>query len=190
MNTGERAERWTASQYIIKNSMPIHFNREQNQKGFTLIELLIVIAIISILAAVVFVALDPLTRFQDARDSSRWNDATALLSAIKIDQVDNGGAYLWAVTNASAATNYMISNATTTTGCNLTCDAAATSTSNCVNLQGLVSEGYVGSLPVSSNGTGNWSSIYTGYYMNKSSAGIITVGACESENTTAISVTR
>ena len=60
-------------------------------KGFTLIELLIVIAIIAILAAVVFVSLDPLTRFQDARDARRWTDVDAVLSAMKLDQVDQGG---------------------------------------------------------------------------------------------------
>lgn len=162
----------------------------QSERGFTLIELLIVIAIIAILAAVVFVALDPLTRFQDARDSSRWNDVTALLSAIKVDQVDNGGSYLPAITNATAGTVYMISNATTTSGCNLTCDVTIAATGDCVNLQGLADEGYVGSLPVSPNGTGSWSSTYTGYYMIKSSVGNVTIGACESENTSSISVTR
>ena len=83
-------------------------------KGFTLIELLIVIAIIAIIAAVVFVALDPLTRFQDARDASRWSDTAALLSAIKVDQVDNGGSYLTAVqTPCSNNSNvYMIYDTT------------------------------------------------------------------------------
>ena len=37
--------------------------------GFTLIELLVVITIISILATIVFVSLDPVTRFADARNS-------------------------------------------------------------------------------------------------------------------------
>ena len=40
-----------------------------SKKGFTLIELLIVIAIIAVLAGAVFVALDPLTRFRDARNA-------------------------------------------------------------------------------------------------------------------------
>ena len=53
------------------------------QRGFTLIELLIVIAIIAILAGVVFVSLDPLQRFLDARDAARWTDVTAVLSAVR-----------------------------------------------------------------------------------------------------------
>ena len=50
-------------------------------QGFTLIELLIVIGIIAVLAAATFVALNPLTRFQDARDARRRTDISAVLSA-------------------------------------------------------------------------------------------------------------
>jgi prepilin-type N-terminal cleavage/methylation domain-containing protein len=172
--------------------------KNNNKSGFTLIELLIVIAIIAILASVVFVALDPLTRFRDARDSSRWNDATSILSAIKIDQVDNGGSYLYGVnTDASGsavitatAEYYMISNASTTSGCNATCDQTPSATDHCVNIQGLVDEGYLASLPVSPNGTETWTSALTGYYMRQYSTGAIEVGACESENTSSISVTK
>lgn len=165
-------------------------NIKNIEKGFTLIELLIVIAILAVLASVVFVALDPLSRFQDARDSARWNDATALLSAIKIDQVDNGGAYITPIRNLTADVAYMISSATTTTGCNLTCDVSIVASNNCVNLVGLVAEGYIGSLPISANGEGSWSATYTGYYIIKTSAGTITIGACESEKASAIVVTR
>jgi len=171
---------------------------KNKQKGFTLIELLIVIAIIAILASVAFVALDPLTRFRDARDSSRWNDITAILSAIKVDQVDNGGSYVYGVNTDASGTSvitateeyYMISNATTTSGCNATCDVTPSATDHCVNLQDLVTEGYLVSIPVSPNGTGSWTSALSGYYMRQSSTGAITVGACESENTSSISVTR
>lgn len=163
---------------------------KNKEKGFTLIELLIVISILAVLASVVFVALDPLSRFQDARDSARWNDATALLSAIKIDQVDNRGSYITAIQNLTADTAYMISSATTTSGCNVTCDVPIASTNNCVNLEGLVAEGYIGSLPISANGEGNWTAAYTGYYIIKTSTGTITIGACESEKADEISVTR
>src|SRR3989344_7417247 len=97
--------------------------RNLSKAGFTLIELLIVIAIIAILAAVVFVALDPLTRFRDARDSSRWSDITAILSAIKVDQVDNGGSYIAVVSGLTAGEVYMIGTAVA--GCddqNASCD--------------------------------------------------------------------
>jgi len=60
-------------------------------KGFTLIELLIVIAIIAILSAVVFVALNPLQRFRDARNSKRWQDISTIADSIRLYQINNNG---------------------------------------------------------------------------------------------------
>ncbi|MDO8260432.1 MAG: prepilin-type N-terminal cleavage/methylation domain-containing protein [Candidatus Magasanikbacteria bacterium] len=165
----------------------------KNLKGFTLIELLIVIAIIAILAGVAYVALDPLTRFRDARDSTRWSDVSAMLSAIKVNQVDNGGTYLASIAALTPGTVYMISGDGTTTGCNAqntNCDVAVTATGSCVNLNGLVTAGYIGKVPVSPNGNGAWTTSISGYTLTASTTGIITIAACESENTTAISVVR
>ncbi|MDD4412356.1 MAG: prepilin-type N-terminal cleavage/methylation domain-containing protein [Patescibacteria group bacterium] len=162
-----------------------------NKKGFTLIELLIVIAIISIIAAVVFVALDPLTRFRDSRDAKRWADITAVLSAVKIDQVDNGGDYLSAVKNLSTNTVYMITGEDSTScGDATNCKTDIASDSSCVNLSELVTQGYLGSVPVSPNGEGSWGIKKTGYTIEKSATGILTVRACEGENTTEIRASR
>jgi len=169
------------------------------KKGFTLIELLIVIAIIAIIAAVVFVALDPLTRFRDARDSSRWSDVSAILSAIKIDQVDNGGSYLTAIGSMTADQWYMIVNGAMDVGCDDNdgnCDQTVGSDVRCVNLAGLVTEGYLGDVPISPTGVVTWDDGSvdgeegTGYLLKRDTTGIIHVVACESENTDAISVTR
>jgi len=164
--------------------------------GFTLIELLIVIAIIAILAGVVFVSLDPLKRFQDARNASRWTDVTAVLSAIKVNQVDNGGSYVYGVdnfNNPAEATvddaNYQISSATTTTACNTNC-SVVTAVDNCVNLSGLVDAGVLGKLPVSPNGAGSWDAVRSGYYMSRNANGSITVGACDAEGGETIEVNR
>jgi len=154
------------------------------RQGFTLIELLIVIAIISIIAGVVFVALDPLTRFQDARDSNRWQDSTAVLSAIKINQVDNGGNYLASVAATTAGQNYMIGTAVS--GCSTGCTALATQEA-CVDLTGLVTAGYLGKVPTDPNGG---TSAKTLYYLNRAATGIVTIGACTPENTDSISVSR
>lgn len=59
--------------------------------GFTLIELLIVIVIVSVIFFVVLVALDPATRFANARNSTRWQEARSVLDAIKFYQIDNDG---------------------------------------------------------------------------------------------------
>jgi len=165
----------------------------KSSKGFTLIELLIVIAIIAVIAAVVFVALDPLTRFKDARDSSRWSDATAILSAIKLDQVDNGGTYLSAISIMTAGNVYMIVDGSVSTGCddqNSNCDTNVSSDSSCVDLIGLVTEGYLGDIPVSPNGLGTWTSSITGYTLQRDTTGIISVRACESENSDEIWIAR
>ncbi len=159
--------------------------------GFTLIELLIVIAVIAILAAVAFVALDPLTRFQDSRDSARWQDVTAIVDAIVVDQVDNGGNYIGVVTSTTAGEVYMIGTATA--GCddqNSLCDVNVTDDNNCVDLTDLVYEGYLGEVPVSPNGTGTWTSAVTGYTLTTSSTGAIEIQSCESENSSSIRVVR
>jgi prepilin-type N-terminal cleavage/methylation domain-containing protein len=168
-------------------------NMPKAKQGFTLIELLIVIAIIAILAAVVFVALDPLTRFRDARDSSRWSDVSGLASAVIVDQVDNGGQYLGAIASITTGTPYMIGTATS--GCDDatdagTCDATVVADTACVSLQGLVNEGYMGEVPVSPNGDGSWSSSVTGYTIMTSTTGALTIQACESENASSISIVR
>lgn len=161
--------------------------------GFTLIELLIVIAIIAILAGVVFVSLNPLKRFQDARNASRWTDITAVLSAIKVDQVDNGGAYFGAL-NAVPPTiyparNYMIGTAVT--GCNpATCSSGATTTDSCINLAELSDQGYLARVPVSPSGAGTWDATLSGYYLTKNTNGSVTIGACESEGGGTITVNR
>jgi len=170
----------------------------KEKKGFTLIELLIVIAIIAILSAVVFVALNPLVRFQDTRDSRRWSDVSEIMTAVKLNQVDNGGNYLYGVMNYLSGatvvdTKYMISNSTSTaeSTCTTGCSTYVTGVSNCVNLQGLVDSGAIGSLPVNPTGAATWSSTYTGYYLSRKANGILTIGSCENEHSaTAITVTR
>ncbi|HEY4524162.1 MAG TPA: prepilin-type N-terminal cleavage/methylation domain-containing protein [Candidatus Paceibacterota bacterium] len=173
------------------------------EKGFTLIELLIVIAIIAILAGVVFVSLDPLKRFQSARNAARWTDVTAVLSAIKVDQVDNGGSYLSAISGLTSGQNYMISANNTgaaapVTGCNTNCSAVA-AVDRCVLLEngtvGLASEGYLSNVPISPDDPSvptAWDAAHSGYYVSRDDAkqGAITVGACSAEGGETISVSR
>jgi type IV pilus assembly protein PilA len=153
--------------------------------------LLLVIAIIAILAGVVFVALDPATRLKDTRDSVRQSDIGEIISAVKLNQVDNGGAYLAPIESLVAGSVYMIG--TSVTGCddqNANCDTAVSADTACVTLATLVSDGYLGEVPISPLGAGIWSAGITGYTMTKNASGTITVRSCESENTTEISLSR
>lgn len=146
---------------------------EKKSKGFTLIELLIVIAIIIILAAIVFVALNPLQRFQQARNAKRWADITAVLNAIKIDQIDNGGSYMAAIAALTDGNYHEIGACASGASCTEKAVEAG-----CVDLAGLVTDGYLGILPTDPQ---SGDSAQTGYYLMKSATGIITVGACEAE---------
>jgi len=132
----------------------------------------------------VFVALDPIKRFQEARDSQRWSDVTAAAGAITVDQVDNGGTFVASVAALTDDLFYVIG--TDATGCNTTCTAQTTQVA-CADLTALVTEGYLGSVPMDpSTGT----AANTDYYMQKSAAGTIAVGACDPEAAAAISVTQ
>lgn len=158
--------------------------KKGGRKGFTLIELLIVIAIIVVLAAAVFVALNPAKRFADARNARRQTDVASILSALKTDEVDNGGTYLASVDGLTDALNYVIG--TNDSGCNTGCGALTTQ-SACVDLTELATQGYLGSIPFDPS---SGSAEFSDYYLSRSAAGTLTVGACDAENTETIVVSR
>lgn len=155
----------------------------KNKKGFTLIELLIVVGIMAILAVVIFTTLDPLRRFRASRDSMRWQQASELLSAIKLDQLDHGGAYLPSISNMTTNTVYMIGLATNNCNAyNSYCTTQVVSNNYCVDLTGLVTRGYITSVPISPNGGWSWDSNYTGYTLTIDSNNAAILRSCENEN--------
>jgi len=158
--------------------------QKKNLRGFTLIELLIVIAIIAILAAVVFVALDPASRFKKARDARRQTDVESVAAAVVTYQVDNDGSLPSAVSALTAGSAYIVGTATS--GCNTGCTATTTQAS-CVDLTALQTGGYLGSVPVDPTGGTAAKSLY---YVIKNSTGTLTAGACTPELATSINVTR
>ena len=125
----------------------------RHQRGFTLIELLIVIGIIGFLAAAVLVAVDPVKRIQDSRDSRRYSESNALLNAILNKQVDDralyngvGGANNGRIADQGTGTNVQVivssdvgivcNDQTARPGCNKPMDTT-TANKNCVaNLSG------------------------------------------------------
>ena len=169
----------------------------QKQSGFTLIELLIVISLIVLLASVVFVALNPLQRFQDARNATRITDVTSVVTALKVDQVDNGGAYLTTVGVLTPGSTYMIYDSVAGSDCavaipadcNVNC-AAVTSTTHSVDLRGLVTEGDLGKMPISPNAVGSWSASRTGYALTLNANNSVSVEACDAEGGATILVTQ
>jgi type II secretory pathway pseudopilin PulG len=158
---------------------------------------LIVVAIIAILALAVFVAIDPLKRFADSRDSVRSSDVVELLSAIKLYQIDNGGEHLAEIDSLTDGNVYMIVDGNMDEGCddnNLVCtndelsaSEDVTADTDCVDLSGLVTAGYLGQVPVSPSSQVSWDDGSadgengTGYLLEKQSTGIVSIRACEAE---------
>ncbi|MBU1110103.1 type II secretion system GspH family protein [Patescibacteria group bacterium] len=61
------------------------------QKGFSLLELLVVIAVIGVLAALIFVLIDPGARMAQARDAQRKSDLRQIANALDAYFVENTG---------------------------------------------------------------------------------------------------
>ena len=157
----------------------------KKRTGFTLIELLIVIAVLAILATVAFVALNPLARFQDARNSIRWTDVNAIISAIKLHQVDNQGAYYDDINDLVADTAYMIGGGDDPTVSYTCLNPTVALASECIDLSYYAEEedtGYLPSVPIDPNsGSNGTDAEYTGYYLIRKSIGTITIGSCYEE---------
>ena len=152
----------------------------RNQKfeirnGFTLVELIIVIAIVSILAAAIFVAIDPARRLHEARNARRQTDVVAMAEALKQYQVDHDGDHFGEVNNATGDVYHILGAQVLM--CDTTCSAVAVSNTDCVDLRDIGSD-YLATVPQDPKvGTEN----HTGYYILKDSNGTLTVGACEPE---------
>jgi prepilin-type N-terminal cleavage/methylation domain-containing protein len=63
-------------------------NNFDRKSGFTLIEILIAFAVIGTLMAAILVAVDPVKRIREVRDSNRQSDVQAILEAILTAQSD------------------------------------------------------------------------------------------------------
>jgi len=138
------------------------------QEGFTLIELLIVIGIIAILAAIIYVAVDPARRLAEARNAERWSSVNAVLNAYLKYTVDNAGTE---PVTLVAGSYYMVGTV------NDTCDDQATTAA--VNLATNLVDDYLAAIPEDPSGG---STATTLYYISKSTNGRITVGACAPED--------
>ena len=148
--------------YMKKNFM---------NKGFTLIELLLVVAILSILAGIVILAINPAKQLADSRNAQRRVDVNTIINAIYQYSIDNNGSLPASITTSATAI----------------CKTGGTCTS-LIDLSVLTaSEKYLVSIPFDpSSSTTN----STNYTVLKSANNRITVAAPGAENSAVISVTR
>jgi len=140
-------------------------------QGFTLIELLIVIGIIAILAAIIYVAVDPTRRFAEARNAQRWASVNSMLNAYLNYTVDNRGTEPGDATSTSP---YMIGSGNDPSGC------TATTTNDMIDLSADLEGQYLSTLPYDSQSATSSSKTY--YYLVRSTRGRVTVGACTVED--------
>lgn len=180
----------------------------QKKKAFTLIELLIVIAIIAILAAAIFVAIDPARRLHQGRNARRSTAVATILKSVKKYQVDNDGELPGnldvggAGTNPLAAGDYVLIGAGTD---NLACrDGSSDYTSaatlctaadspaagsgvagedDCINFASggntALATNYLSGTPVDPGSSGT--DDYSQYYISVDANGAVIVGSCDEE---------
>lgn len=155
-------------------------NTIRKLKGFTLIELLVVITIISTLAVVVFVALNPGQRLKDSRDARRTSDVDSILTAIHQYIVDNKGS---APAGLSTTEQQL---GTAASGCAVATGGCAVTATACLDLTTALGK-YLKSIPTDPN-TGTASK--TVYSAVQDSNGIVTIKACGTEGTVNILTSR
>lgn len=150
------------------------------KRGFTLLEILLTIGIIAVLATVVVVSLDPITRFEDARDSRRLSDIQSILSAIHQYVIDNQGTYPAGIDT----TEKQIGSASS--GCSLGGECGVSGDSDCIDLDPVL-ERYLKDIPYDPE-TG--SSSLTHYSVQRDTNNIITVRSCDSTDESISAVSR
>jgi prepilin-type N-terminal cleavage/methylation domain-containing protein len=154
-------------------------SHQRKQTGFTLLEVLLVVAIISILAGIVIIAINPSKNLSDTRNSQRAADVNTILSATYQYYLDTN-----AMPPAGTGTGI-------TTSPTEICATNAVSCAGQVDLSAVTSnEKYVVSIPTDPQCATVCAVHGTGYSISKDASGRLTVSAPYAENGKVITVSR
>jgi prepilin-type N-terminal cleavage/methylation domain-containing protein len=160
------------SVFIFKNM----FQNVKRERGFTLIEILLVIGIISILAAIVIIAINPAHQFAQSRNAQRFSNVNTILNAAHQYAIENNG---------------VLPTTISTTTATEVCKTGAGSCTGLTNLSVLtLNEKYVVSIPIDPLCPTGCDANGAGYKIIQSANGRLTVTAPLAEASTTISVTR
>ncbi len=152
----------------------------KSNRAFTLIEILLAIGIIAVLATVVVVSLDPISRFRDARDARRLSDIQSILSAVHQYVIDNQGAFPAGLDTTERQIGTASSNCAIGGRCGVSGDG------DCIDLSTSL-ERYLKDIPFDPS---NGSDALTRYSISLNSNNITTVTACESDDASIAAVSR
>jgi len=153
--------------------------------GFTLLEVLLVVGIISILAGIIILAINPTKQLGDTRNAQRRSDVLTILNALYQYSLDNNGAFPDAIVNST------VDSCDSGTTANEICQDDGTCTGIMDLYTDLVgaSSTYLVSMPIDPS-TAASAGLGSGYFASLMSNGRVTVCAPDAENTATISVTR
>ncbi|MBT4849379.1 type II secretion system protein [Candidatus Parcubacteria bacterium] len=143
-------------------------------KGFTLARLIITVAVISVLAASVFVWIDPVAKIGQAKDRQRTKEVLEIVRAVDAYVKDHRGALpvLGAVPTAKTVI------CTEQGAADVTCDG---NSAHCLRIAD--SDFYVEYLPTLPIDPDKTSNQDTGYYFKKGENNQLVVGACSTYGT-------
>lgn len=147
------------------------------KKGFSLIEILIAITLITMLAAIVIIAVNPGRQFAQGRNTQRWTAVNSILNSVHQNMVDNNGIFDFSGCSATSILS-IATNIDSGTG---------------VDLCGCLVPDYVASMPYDpSTGSFTDCNAYdSGYEISQDATSKrVTVSAPDAELTTTIGVTR
>lgn len=138
-------------------------------KQISLVEYSLIATILLLLGVVVFVALSPVTRFQNSRDARRYSDVNAIFTALNEYAADHGGEL---PPELVVAGHELVELGPV--GCETSCEQAT----GCVDLSQPLAP-YLQTIPVDPQVTASTISAYT---IKVGTGSELTVTACEAEN--------